>query len=627
MFSFIRGFFRAIWNLVTWTRVFLFNIIFLVIVVAIFQGAAQAPEIQIPDNSALFIAPSGVLVDQSSYNPSVLDALTGSPDRPLETVVRDITEAITYAKDDANISGLILRLDYLQSAGMSKVEEIGQAINAFKSSGKPVVAYADTLGQQQYLLASYADEIYVNSLGGVYLNGFGAYRNYYKSAADKLHVKFHVFRVGEYKDAVEPFFRDSMSEQSREHIDAWITKLWQRFAGTIEAHRELQAGSIDNFVNLLDSNLSKVGGDSALLAMENGLVDAVYSRNALRKALKQKFGTNQDEHVNAIGMYAYLGNPMLNVPEEHNAKVGLIVAAGNIMDGEQPEGSIGADTLSTLIQRAREDDSLKALVVRVDSGGGSAFASEVIREELALTQEEGLPVYISMGSVAASGGYWMSAPATEIWATPSTLTGSIGVFGLMPNLSESLEKIGIYSDGVGTSAIADAYHLDRAMSPQTQRVIQSSVENIYQRFLALVAEARGKTPEEVDNIAQGRVWDGETALELGLVDKLGSLNDTLEHAAKAQGLEQYSVKTIERELSQHEQIIRAIMEQASVSSSIIGTGSAGHASAFKASAWVQWLNKLNMLQDLELIEQSLDAKAGNYAGASIYTHCGECIAP
>ena len=618
MLNFIRSTLRTSWNVISWLRVAILNLIFLVLVIIIFGALSPQQAIEIPNKSALVIAPSGILVDQSSYNPTILDALGATGEQPSETLVRDIVNAIHIARDDDQITGIILRLDYLQQGGMSKIEEIGQALRYFQESNKPVIAYADAFTQQSYFLASYADEIYVNPMGSLYITGFGVFRNYYKNASDKLALKFHVFRVGEFKDAVEPFIRDNMSDASREHISAWLNNLWQRYTESIENRRKLDSGTVETYISRLHSDVASFEGDSAQLALESGLVDGILSRTKIKDKLIEMFGSVDDgKTVDALGMHAYLNNPTLPKPEASENKIGLIVAAGTIYDGHQPEGSIGSETLGALIRQARNDDSLNALVLRVDSGGGSAFASEVIREELALTREQGLPIYISMGSVAASGGYWIATPADEIWATPTTLTGSIGVFGLIPNFSGTMEKIGVSSDGVATSPLADAFNFEREMSPEAKIVIQSSVENIYKRFITLVATSREQTREDIHNIAQGRVWFGEKALELGLVDNLGSLQDVFTAAAHQQNLDNYEIKVVTRELSPKEQFIRAIMEQSESS-----TGSPSTALTLESKQSFTLLNRL--AKQLHIDQDSFVFDAEPLRPLSAWAKCIEC---
>ncbi|WP_096085287.1 signal peptide peptidase SppA [Agaribacterium haliotis] len=560
--SLIKMLFRLFSQTLSWIRAFVTGLLSLLILFLIIEAISSAPQPQIPNNSALVMTPSGILVEQSSYQPSLID-LFGASEQQEETVLNELITSLRLASTDANISALLLDLNWLEAASMTKVEELGQAIEQFKQSGKPVVAYADHFTQSRYLLASYADEIYTHPMGGVYLTGFGIYRNYFKSAADKIALRFHVFRSGQFKDAVEPYMRDNMSEQSREHLSSWLNESWQRYSGLIEEQRGLDAGRLNQLVQELDLKMEHYRGDAAQLALDSGLVDAIYSRADLNKHLEQRFGLNKDKELNAIDTYAYLHNPTLNWPEHSAKQIGLIIASGTIIDGYQHEGAIGSDSLSELIERAREDDNIVALVLRIDSGGGSAFASEVIREQLELTRQSGKKVYISMGSMAASGAYWLATAADEIWAMPGTIAGSIGVFSLIPNFSDSLNKIGIHSDGVGTSPFADAWQLDRAMSEQTKTVIQSSVDNIYEQFINIVAEARKQSPEQIDKVAQGHIWSGLKAQELGLVDSIGSLHDLLNKLKKEYQLQGAAVQLIERELSPREEFLLALMEQAS----------------------------------------------------------------
>ncbi len=556
-------FLKGLWHALSFTRTLVLNLLFLFIVIVIISSIVSAPSIKIPDSTAIHIAPSGFLVDQKSYT-SPLPLLVGDAENmPDETVVRTVVNVINDAATDKRVTAMVLQLDYLRGGGISKLNEIGQALQNFKAEGKLVLAYADSYTQQQYYLASYADEIYINELGNLFITGYGLYQNYIKDAADKLKVNFHVFRAGEYKDAVEPYIRNSMSEESREHNSRWLNELWGAYTSKIEAARQLPSGAVDNFISAMPEQLPKYEGSSAEYAKAMGLVDETVDRTGLRQQLIDRFGESDNEMgFAAVTMEEYIASQAISVPELAD-NIGLIVASGTIYDGRQPEGAIGGDSLSELIRQAREDESVKALVIRVDSGGGSAFASEVIREEILAARDQGLPVYISMGSVAASGGYWISTAADEIWAMPSTLTGSIGVWGLYPNFSESLDSIGIHTDGIGTSELADVFRLDRPLSDQAQKVIQSGVDNIYGNFLSIVAEARNESVEDIHSIAQGRVWTGATAKELNLVDNLGTLDDVISSVAITHNLDKKNVKPIQVPLSFREQFLRALMEESS----------------------------------------------------------------
>lgn len=554
-------FIKGIWGGITAVRRFILNALFLLILVLVISALFTSPYPKIEDNPALWLAPSGQLVDQLTYDPSITSLLDHS-NRPEETRVSDIINSINRAKDDRRISALVLNLNHLSGGGVSKLSEIGAAILDFKKSGKEVIAYADNFSQQQYFLASYADKIYLNDLGAVFVTGYGIYRNYWAEAADKLKLKFHVFRVGEFKDAIEPFVRNSMSDASREHNGRWLNELWGLYTSQVEAQRELPTGAVDEYIASLPESLPAFNGSAAEFARDAGLVDEVVSRVKLRELLVAKFGEgNIDGQPNGVSMQHYLADtfmPNLNLGDN----IGLIVASGTIYDGHQPEGSIGGDSMAELLREAQKDKSLKALVIRVDSGGGSAFASEVIRQEMLNVKASGIPVYVSMGSLAASGGYWIATAADEIWATPATLTGSIGVWGLYPNLTDSLEAIGVHTDGIGTSQLADVFRTDRPLSEPARKVLQSGVDNIYSRFLSLVAQARNLTIEQVNDIAQGRVWSGTAAKELGLVDQLGTLEQLVETTANKHNLADYKVKLITPPMSAKEQFLRALTQNA-----------------------------------------------------------------
>lgn len=558
-------FFVYLWRCVSWLRITAFNLIFLFILLVVVASLIPGEDSKLPNNAPLLLAPSGMLVDQYSYASPQRQLLEGGGERNTETLVYDTVRMVDSAAKDGRISGIILKLDHLQGGGLSKMQEIGSALTRFRATGKPVIAVADNYSQQQYFLATYADEIYLHDLGHVELSGFAVYRNYFKQALDKLAVKFHIFKVGEFKDFVEPYTRDDMSAASRQHNQQWLNELWAVYSEQVETQRGLPPGTLTQFINDMAEQLASTEGDTAQLALEMGLVDHVGSRRMRNEALVERFGHAKDdiEQPLVVSQERYHQHVLRLTPLKQ-ANVALIVASGTILDGHQPEGTIGSDTLSQIIRDVRQDENIKALVLRVDSGGGSAFASEVIRSELETTREAGIPVIVSMGSVAASGGYWMAMAADQVWATPTTITGSIGVFGVFPTVEQTLSNMGIHSDGISTTDLAGEIRFDRPLSNEAANILQQGVEHIYDRFINLVADSRESTPDAVHELAQGRVWTGSKAKQLGLVDELGTLNDAIAAAAQLAGLEQFETRLFERELSPQEQLIRQLFGKANL---------------------------------------------------------------
>jgi len=560
----IRRIFRFVGTVISGIRTLLGVVIFGFVLIAI--AGMFADNLQpIPDKGALYLAPGGFLVDQKTYTDPLEKLLSQGMES--ETLVRDIIEALDAAASDSRITHLLLDTDYMAGAGLSKLEEISSALVRFKQSGKPIIAVADDYGQQQYYLAAHADEILLNPLGSVLITGFASYRSYYKEALDKLRVKVHIFRVGDFKSAVEPYMGNSMSTGVKEERRAMIDELWQFYSSQIENLRGLPTGAINDYTNNLHTKLRSANGDSAMLAQQQGLVDQVASRTQMLKYLNEVIPTTDGE-FNSINLKGYLSHVrreqlISTAAKEH--RIALVVAKGTIMDGEQPEGSVGGDTLAGIFADLRKDENVKAVVLRVDSPGGSAFASEVIRDAMAATRAEGVPIVVSMGSVAASGGYWIATEADRVLALSTTITGSIGVYGIVPTVERSMEALGIYSDGVSTADISGIMQLDRAMTPQAEMVFQAGVDNIYTQFLALVAEARNSTPAEVHEIAQGRVWTGEQALELGLVDQLGDLNEAVKVAAELANLADYMVDYRRKPLSAYEQLLLSMSSSAGTS--------------------------------------------------------------
>ena len=604
----IRRFFRFIGRIASGIRALLsllFVVFFGFVIAGMFADGIQS----IPEQGALYLAPSGVLVDQKSYIDPVgqLMAPTNSGDN--ETLVRDIIEALDRARYDRRITHLLLDTDYMSGGGISKLQEIGAALSRFKESGKPMIAVGDNFNQQQYFLAAHADEIILNPFGGVMINGFGAHNSYFKDALDKLKINMHIFRVGKYKSAVEPFVGNSMSAEAKEETQELIDSLWQFYSSQIENLRQLPNGTIDDFANNLHLKITAAEGDTAALAEQEALVDRIATRSQIVTYLNQVMpGT--DGKFNSINMRAYLNNSRLASGSTTNeSKIALVVAKGTILDGEQPEGSIGGDTLAGIFADLRDDDSVKAVVLRIDSGGGSAFASDIIRDAISATQNQGIPVVVSMGSYAASGGYWIAAEADHVLAMSTTLTGSIGVFGVIPTVEESLAAIGIYSDGVGTTDISGMMQLDRPMTAQTKMIFQAGVDNIYARFITLIADARGTTPAAVHEIAQGRVWTGERALELGLVDQLGDLNEAILVAAKLAKISDYDVDYRRKPMNLYEQLVTQL--NSNVRASIAGLG-------------VQGLLPTSLRKQAERILKPLHVLDSLNDPKGLYLYCDNC---
>lgn len=561
--SWLRRFFSGLWNGITRVRLALSNILFLLFLALVYfvylGGGAEAP----PEKAALLLNLAGTVVDQKS-KVEPLQALLGEPSPEThEVLLRDIIDAIDFARDDPTVNSLVMELDNLGYLGISKTQEIAVALDAFKAAGKPVVAVGDFFSQDQFLLASYADSIIINPFGGVGLEGFASYRNYFRETLEKLSVNMHVFHAGEFKSIAEPFLRDDMSPGEKRITGRWLDVLWGQYAATVEAQRELPPGSVNNFVNNFAQLLQAQGGDSAAMALEAGLVDEVFDRSKANEYLAELVGaTNEDGLYEAVLFEPYVRRMR---PSQLTAiegdRVAVITAEGNIVPGDQPPGSIGGDSLAHLISTTAEKDGVGAIVLRVNSGGGSVFASEVIRQELLRTRAAGIPVVISMGAVAASGGYYIAAEADEIWATPGTITGSIGVFAAIPTFERLLERVGVYTDGVGTTDLAGSLRLDRPLNTQVADSIRSSVDFNYRNFVDLVATGRELGPQQMDDVAQGRIWSAPDALERGLLDGLGSLRDAIGAAAALAELEDYEVEYVSLPMSPRDLLMQQLADR------------------------------------------------------------------
>ncbi|MFP2467913.1 signal peptide peptidase SppA [Pseudescherichia vulneris] len=549
LWRFIAGFFKWTWRLLNFIRELVLNVFFILLVlvcVGIWMQLSSSST-ESSGRGALLMDLTGVVVDKPSTSSKVgaigRQLLGASSDRLQENSLFDVVQTIRQAKDDRNITGIVLDLKNFAGADQPSMQYIGKALREFRDSGKPVYAIGDGYTQGQYYLASFANKIYLSPQGEVDLHGFATNGLYYKSLLDKLKVTTHVFRVGTYKSAVEPFIRDDMSPAAREADSRWIGELWQNYLNTVAANRQTTPEQIFPGAQGVLDGLRKVDGDTAKYALDNKLVDVLASSTEIEKTLTKQFGWSKaDNDYRAVSYYDY----SRKTPSDKGASVAVIFADGAIIDGPETPGNVGGDTTASQIRDARLDPKVKAIVLRVNSPGGSVSASEVIRSELAAARAAGKPVVVSMGGMAASGGYWISTPADYIVANASTLTGSIGIFGVINTVQDSLGSIGVHTDGVATSPLADI-SMTKALPQEVQEMMQLSIENGYKRFITLVAQSRHSTPEQVDKIAQGHVWTGQDAKANGLVDSLGDFDDAVAKAAELAKLKQWHIDYYQEE--------------------------------------------------------------------------------
>jgi protease-4 len=603
----IRNFFAAIGRAFAFARVAFANTIIALIFLFVLISIVSIPGTpKVMDGTALILAPTGTLVEERGQLDPI-DALMGLGVSQ-QTVVRDLIDAIESAAKDERVAMLLLELSEMSSASLTHLSDIGAALRAFREdSGKPVIASGTYFSQGQYFLASFADEIYMHPLGELMLTGMSAYQPYFRDLLDRLKVKIHVFRAGEYKAAVEPYTRSDMSPEAKEANRVMIDQLWSRYLNTVASNRDLPLEVIRTYSNAYDELLTSESGDMARVALNQGLVDELMTLDTFIEQLKLRIGEHEDtfKQIDSDSYLAAIRRP--SFPSQ-KPSIGVLTATGTILMGDQPPGAIGAISIRNLIQDIRKDERIKALVVRVDSPGGSALASELFREELEQLQSSGIPVVVSMASTAASGGYWISATADQIWASPSTVTGSIGVFGIVPEIEATLSAIGINRDGIGTTPYSGSMDLMGSLDEGTQTVLQASVDFIYQTFLSLVARGRDMDIEDVDAIGQGRIWTGQDALELGLVDGLGNLEDSIRAAAELVELGDYDIKFLSTPLSPQEQFINQLIDNF------------GLAGVLSKSRWLSAFNSVSssgVLDDVQRLMVLNDPKR-------VYAICAMC---
>ena len=548
----------------TLNSIFLMMVVF--IIISIFSSIFSNNLID-PEGKALVINPSGPIVEQVSGPSDPFQTLiTGQ--QSSELYVGDLLEVLEAASNDERIKDLVLRLDNISGTGQAVLFDVGLALKNVKESGKRIIAIGDNYSESGFYLASFADEIIMNPEGWILLDGFDRSKMYYKSFLDKLKISVNVIRVGTFKSAVEPYLRDDMSDAAKKANLAYLDVLWASWVDVVSTNRSLTPESIQYLVDNADELVKKSKKGTAEAFLNYGMIDKLLTRTEQREYMVELFGESETkESFNKIsgGSYYQVLQDEKKTKSSEN-KIAVVVARGTIMDGDQPPGTIGGDSTSRLIKNAYEDEAVKAIVLRVDSGGGGVFASEVIRQELLKAQEKGIKVIASMGNVAASGGYWISTNADEIWASHNTITGSIGIFGLLPTVDKSLENIGINTDGVSTGKLDASGDPTKGLSPMFKNIIQAEIEHGYDKFITLVSESRGIDKKQVDNIAQGRVWAGETALELGLVDQLGNIKDAINRAAELAEIDSYETYYPSEPLDWKQQLLSSIF---SISGGII----------------------------------------------------------
>jgi protease IV len=605
-------FLTGTWQALEFSRNLVFNLIFLLFVVIVLIAMFSGGPSKIEPKTALVLDPSGDIVEQFSSSPVDRAIASATGEEQVETRLRDVVTVLEAAAKDPNIDRVLLITHNISGMGPATGREFVRALAKFKESKKPLYAMADGYDQRGYLLAAQADRIYMDPEGAVLLEGMSRYRTYFRGAFDKFGIEPHLFRVGEYKSAGEPYIRSDASPEAKEADLYWMGDIWQRHLADIAKARGLKAEDLSAIIDGYVESITDAGGDLSKLALEQKLVDELMTRQQLRDLMIKEGAADEDGHTfRQINFDNYLTrqNGLPKFPGDN--QIAIVVAEGEITDGDQPPGIVGGDSTSRLLRDAREDEDVKAVVLRVDSPGGGVFPSELIRREVALLKEAGKPVVVSMGDLAASGGYWISMNANEIIADPSTITGSIGIFGLFMNVPEAMGKVGLNTDGVGTTWLAGAFDPTRPLDPRIGDLIQQVINKGYATFIGRVAEARKQEVAAIDSIARGRVWSGAQAKERGLVDRLGSFDDAIKSAAKLAKLDEYETRYIEKEPSPFEAFI------AGMSQSRMGA-------YFARQGWLNAFGALSDRPDQELRKlQSLLRQRHPGLPVSVQAHC-EC---
>lgn len=608
--NFIR---RLILNFLFFGLLFLVALLILIAIVS--GGSRQSPLLE---RTTLVIAPEGALVEQYKSDPFMRALAENSGSGVGEVQLRDVLRALEAAKTDDRIERVLLRTDRMTFSGYASMREVADAIAEVRAAGKQVVAFGEYFGQQQYLLAAQADEVYLDPEGGMMLEGLAGYRQYYREALeDKLGVDVHLFKVGEYKSAAEPYILDGASPESKEADLYWMNDIWQRHIADIAKVRGTTPEALNAGVDTLPQGIAAAQGDLAQYALSQKFVDGLMTRGEVEDLLVERGVADEDAEggFRQVSMRDFLAHvsPASSAADRRD-QVAVVVAEGGITGGEQPPGTIGGESTSALLREALEDEHVKSVVLRVDSGGGEVFASEQIRREVDALKAAGKPVVVSMGDVAASGGYWISMNADRIYADASTITGSIGIFALVPTFPRTLEKIGVRTDGVGTTRFAGAFDLTRELQPEAGQAIQAIIDRGYANFIGKVGEARGRSAEEIDTVARGRVWSGTQALERGLVDELGGLRTAIAKAAELGGLEEGKWRTryVEKTATPFGRFLTGFVS-GSLGGALVGNSDIARGMLARVVPRAE--------QDLQLLESVITPQPGRPVKAVAYCFC------
>ena len=594
------------WHAIDGARKIVLNLVFFLIVYLVIMALIDSGDhLIVQPDTALVLRPQGDVVEQYSGTPLDHVLMQATEAGPQETRLRDLVESIRRGARDPKITRMVIDPNEMRSIGLAALLELESAVETFRAAGKPVVAVLENVGQQQYFLAALADEIWLNPMGLVWIDGFAAYRQFYREGLDKLEVEVNLFRVGKYKSAMEPYIRDDMSPEAKEANLHWIGDLWYQYLEAVSRHRGIPVENLTAAIDGFADRLEAVDGDFAQFALDVGLVDQLLSRPEANLELAKRGATGgSGEGFRQIDHANYLAVTALQQKPAGRHQVAVVVAEGEIVRGRQPQGVVGAATLADKLRKVGENSAVEAVVLRVNSPGGDAFAAEKIRRELMALKDAGKTVVVSMGDVAASGGYWIAMGADEVWASPATITGSIGVFGIAPTFAKPLARLGIHTDGVGTTELAGKMRLDRPLDDGLRRIFQAAVEHSYDDFITLVAEGRAQSRSDIQAVAQGRVWSGSQALEHGLVDQAGTLQQAIDAAARIAGLgTDYEAVYDEWEISPFEAMLLDLTGGAAAR---IGLGPG---------------DPLLRLPLLEAIRSDLRLLAGSNGGLTVAAHC------